>query len=47
MTLGVEYLKTTEGLRIPQRPKLIDISDGKGDGTMDNLGKVELRLAKK
>ena len=47
MTLGVEYLKTTDGKKIPQKPKLIDISDGKGDGTMDNLGKVELLLAKK
>jgi hypothetical protein len=47
MTLGVEFLKRADGSGIPIRPKLIDISDGKGDGTIDNLGFVELVLAKK
>ena len=38
MTLGVDYLKGADGSKTPLRPKLIDISDGKGDGTIENLG---------
>ena len=34
MTLGVDFLKGTDGSKTPQRPKLSDISDGKGDGTI-------------
>lgn len=45
MTLGVE--ENNSGGEKKLRPKLIDISDGKGDGTIENLGIVELKKAKK
>lgn len=44
MTLGVDVLNSSEK---KLRPRLIDISDGKGDGSIDNLGIIELKLAKK
>lgn len=40
MTLGIEYEKTPEGLQ-PLKPKLIDISDGKGgNDESDKLGVI-------
>lgn len=48
MTLGVDYMKTADNVLVPNRPKLIDISDGKGnDGESDKIGVIQLRLAKK
>ncbi len=40
MTLGIEYVRTSEGLE-PLKPKLIDISDGKGGSDeSDKLGVI-------
>ena len=48
MTLGVEYIKGLDGTLTPLKPKLCDISDGKGsDEDSDKLGVIELRMAKK
>ena len=44
MTLGVDIVNSTQR---KLRPKLVDISDGKGDGSIDNLGTIQLSLAKK
>lgn len=41
MTLGVDYMKTADNVLVPNRPKLIDISDGKGnDGESDKIGVI-------
>lgn len=45
MTLGVEVTNSANEKKL--RPKLIDISDGKGDGALDSLGIIELKKAKK
>lgn len=44
-TLGVETIGSSNKKKL--RPKLIEISDDKGDISIDNLGVVDLRKAKK
>jgi hypothetical protein len=40
MTLGIDYVRNLDTLT-PMKPKLIDISDGKGnDNEIDKLGVV-------